>query len=107
MINWKILNLKSQKDNGLVLEATYECRATEGVYSERKIGVVILSIGDINNPDFIPYEDLTEAITLSWVMSELGDEVSGIEAGLTSIIAVKVLRESTNTIKRGTPWDGR
>lgn len=102
---WKIKRIKRQLPEEVVTHVRYLCTATEDSISMRKIGRVLLE-GDVNDPNFIPYEDLTEEIVIGWVKSSLGEtEVAKIEANL----AQQVLNQAetvvtVNTTATGLPW---
>jgi hypothetical protein len=106
MVNWKILDLKSQISDNLVVEVSYECRVTIDKFMDRKIGRVTLT-GDTTDVGFIPFNDLTEEITLNWVFDSLGDEKEEIESILTSNIDDNIAKRTARTHKNGTPWGKR
>lgn len=101
---WQILDTKSQITNGLITKVIYACMVQLENDMDRKIGEVTL-IGNINNPNYISFEALTEEIIVGWVKSSLGEtQVQAIEIELQDIVeACKVAREA-ETEKSGLPW---
>ena len=60
---------------------------------------------DVTSPDFVEYNDLTEAAVLSWVkdaLNEGGDTVSDIETRLTDKVDTQLIRKATQA--NGLPW---
>ena len=56
---------------------------------------------DVSDPNFIPYESLTEEICIGWLLETLGTEkVDGIEASLTQILD----EQQTPKRETGVPW---
>lgn len=79
---WKITNLKRIPDNDLVIEAEYGVTFELGDEMDRRFGVVTLE-GDANDPNFVPYTDLTEELVIGWVKSTLGAEsIAALEGQL-------------------------
>lgn len=104
--NWKILNLKREVDNGLVIEVTYVMNFKLQGESDRKIGVIKLE-GDENDPNFIPFEELTEEIVLDWVKSELGqEEIDNIKTQHQTRLEKKIHKKLNPEYLDGLPWDG-
>jgi len=102
---WKIKKIERQLPEGVVINVRYLCTSTEDGISMRKVGKVLLE-GDVDDPDFIPYADLTEEVVIGWVKSSLGEtKVAKIEADLNQQVlnqAEKV--ESARTRETGLPW---
>jgi len=79
---WKITNLKRIPGNDLVIEAEYGVTFKLEDEMDRRFGVVTLE-GDANDPNFVPYADLTEELVIGWVKSVLGAEsVAALEGQL-------------------------
>ena len=72
-IEWIVRNLISLTSNGLVIKVKYACIAKQNNKEESILGTIILE-GSPSEPDFIPFEDLTERIVINWVKDELGPE---------------------------------
>lgn len=102
--NWKILNLKRNSSDDLVTEITYECRVTIDNTMDREIGTVIIE-GDINDPDFIAYDNLTEETIVGWLETKLTTEgKTTIEDALITKINEKISKRAARTTKQGLPW---
>ena len=55
----------------------------------------------LSDPDFVPYEDLTESICIGWVQDSLGEEnVESLESGLS----VNLDEQENPTEAAGVPW---
>ena len=105
--NWKILNLKRKPENGLVIEVTYVMNFKLEDESDRKIGMIKLE-GNENDPNFIPFEELTEEVVLDWVKSELGEEkIEEIESHHKSIMEGRIERKANPESLQGLPWESK
>lgn len=103
--NWKILNLKRKPNSGLVIEVTYVMNFKLQDESDRNIGMIELE-GDENDPNFVPFEELTEEIVLDWVKSELGEEEMGeIESKHQSIMEDRIYKKANPEFLDGLPWE--
>jgi len=102
---WKIGQLKRRPTTGLVFEVTYIMNFKLQNEKDRHIGTVVLE-GDVNNPDFISYENLTETIVLEWVKTTLGEEkITQIENDAKTEMEKVIERKSNPQFLTGTPWD--
>jgi hypothetical protein len=105
--NWKIANLKSKSDTGLVVEVTYIMNFKLEDKEDRHVGMITLN-GDPTDPNYISYEDLTHEIVLGWVQSELGQtEIERIEAEAQTRLQERIDREKNPPYKTGLPWAKR
>jgi hypothetical protein len=103
--NWKILNLKRLPNNDLVTEVTYVINFKLENQEDRHIGNVKLE-GDINDPNFIPYEDLTEAKVLEWVKSSIGEEkITQLETSFSTRLQERIDRINNPEVLQGIPWN--
>jgi hypothetical protein len=103
MIDWKIFNMERVADTGLVFKVTYGCiLSKDGIVKDRKVGVIELE-GDIENPEFVTYENLTEDIVKNWVYDALGDQAEVIENELLARQAERELQEVNKPLS-GIPW---
>ena len=101
---WKIYNLERQIANGLVVKVLYGCVVTSGDILNRVTGNLELT-GDISDPGFIPFENLTEATVIGWVQTELGaEEVTNIETNLQVSVQATLDAEAAKTTEDGLPW---
>ena len=101
-MDWTIANLEyvlqEQELKDVVIAAHW-------IVSKEVEGMTASSYGTQSFPtptgDFIPYEDLTEAEVIGWVIDAMGtDQVVELEASLDSQIEAK-LHPTTGI---GTPW---
>ena len=100
---WKIYNIERTLPEGLVIKVTYGCVVDSTNFQTRKVGTVDL-IGDVNDPGFIPYVDLTEIIVVDWVKTELGALATTIEVGLENELQVKEDALTASSTEEGLPW---
>jgi hypothetical protein len=101
---WKVLELKRKPDTGLVIEVTWVMNFDLNGEKDRHIGSITLE-GDVNDPNYIPYEDLTEEIVLGWVQSDLGSEkVTEIQTSAESRIQSRIDRKNNPEFLTGKPW---
>lgn len=70
-----LVNAKRYKDTGLVVETTLEIRLfnEEGNLRDRRFMNAELQ-GDPSDPDFIPFDELTQEQVLQWTVDTLGEE---------------------------------
>jgi len=112
MINyeWQIEQLERKLDNGFVFTAHWRCTATETVieetdnkfpneivFSASSYGAEGFSQKSPDDPDFIPYEDLTEEAVKGWVMNKIG-------ADIEQRLKVQIDAEKNPTSASGLPW---
>lgn len=77
---WQIKRMFRQADNDLVVRVRYSCTAEAEGNTASVEGRVLLT-GDANDPNFIPFANLTEEIVVGWVKDSLGaEEVAAVEA---------------------------
>ena len=101
---WQIYDTKKQVSDGLVIEVTYGCIAQIENEIDRVIDVITI-IGDTSDPNFIPYESLTEQIIINWVKTVLGSEqVADIEATVQNNVTARKAIKDSETVKSGLPW---
>jgi len=101
---WKIAQLKRIPDTGLVTYVTYIMNFELGGEIDRLVGSITLT-GDVNDPDFIPFENLTEEDVIAWVQANLGEvEISTIEADYQAQLEERILNKQNPEFLEGTPW---
>lgn len=76
---WAVRNLERIVETGAVVCVYWTCAAAQEDRVGRFQSYTDLQ-ADPDDPDFIPFADLTEAQVLTWVHAQLGDEQSLIEA---------------------------
>ena len=101
---WKIAQLKRVPDTGLVTQVTYIMNFKLESETDRKVGSVTLT-GDASDPNFIPYENLTEEGVVAWVQAELGaSEISTIETEFQTRLQEKLDKKNNPESLTGLPW---
>ena len=101
---WEILDTRSQIVNGLITKVIYGCMVQSENDMDRKIGEIILT-GDTTNPNYIPFEVLTEETIIGWVKSSLGEEqIIAIETELQGRVEARQAAREAETEKSGLPW---
>ena len=57
------------------------------------------------NPNFIPFEELTEEVVGSWVQAKLGEaEITRIETEAQTRLQERIDREKNPEFLQGLPW---
>ena len=98
---WKIYDLKRTIADGVVTKVTYACESNEAGSGTRKIGELTV-VGSADDEDFVPYQDLTEAIVLGWVTGSVN--TVSIETANSASIAASIVARAAVTERNGTPW---
>jgi len=96
--NWTIANTEYTLENGGIFNAHWRLTSTDGEHSASSYGTCGFT-PDAADPDFVPYEDLTEADVLAWVWAN-GVDQAQIEAANEAKIDALV----NPTTSSGTPW---
>jgi hypothetical protein len=100
----KAVDLKRIPTTGLVFEVTYIMNFELEGEVDRKIGKIEFQ-GDPNDPNFIPYNNLTEETVTGWVTQALGqDEINSIEAEFEAELQARVDAKANPQHLSGTPW---
>ena len=97
MTTWTIAQLERNADDDGVVVCHWRVSKTDGDYSASSYGTCGFT-PDPTSDDFVPFEDLTEALVVEWVKDSL--DVEAIEAGLTAQIEDQ---KAPQTVA-GTPW---
>lgn len=103
-MKWTVENMKRTTSEGLVVEVLYRVIAKEGGIIADHRGKVNLE-GDLESPDFVPFEKLTEEQVLGWVKSEV--DVPAKEADVQAILDAKAEKVAAKTTLSGLPWRNR
>lgn len=96
-IIWTIAQLEHHTADGGVIVAHWRVNAVDGDHSASAYGTASFT-PDPSSPDFIPYDNLTEADVLGWVYNQV-DKVA-IEDSLTG----KIEADKNPTTATGLPW---
>lgn len=101
---WKVAQMKRDPLDGVVIEVTYIMNFKLQGETDRKVGIVVL-VGDSSDPDFIPYDDLTEQIVLNWVQNELGSAtITSINSQYETKLQQKINEKNNPNYLIGLPW---
>ena len=102
MANWRIVNTERNTADGGVIVVHYRCTAEETVGEETYTASAYGTCGftpDASAPDFVPYDQLTEADVLAWVWSSMDKDAT--EAAL----AAKIEEQKAPATVSGLPWN--
>lgn len=95
--NWNIVTCEHEVATGGITVAHWECIAVDGDYTARAYG----SCGFTPNasaPDFIPYDQVTEAQALAWCWAGTG------RGATEAALAAKIDADKNPVSDSGTPW---
>ena len=98
---WSIINLKRTISDDVVNEIQYQCLAESASYSDRQISYLTIT-GSSEDPDFIPYEDLTEGVVLAWVTGSI--DKSTFESETSASLALYINDVNGITEENGLPF---
>jgi hypothetical protein len=101
MTTWTIAQLERNTSDGGVVVAHWRATATETVGEIRSLQALTALVGftpDPTAPDFVPFDDLTEADVLAWVYAALDKDA--VEASLAS----QIEDQKAPQTMAGTPW---
>ena len=101
MATWTIANLERNVADGGVIVAHWRVTAEETVGEETYTASSYGTCGftpDASSPDFVPYDQLTEADVLAWVWSSMDKDAT--EAAL----AAKIEEQKAPATVSGLPW---
>jgi hypothetical protein len=95
---WSIDQIKRTTSDDAVVIAHWCCVGVEGDNSRRINGTAVFS-PDPTSADFIPFNDLTEAVVLGWVHADVtqADVEATLQSQLDEITSPRVVS--------GMPWD--
>jgi len=89
--------LERELADGGVIVAHWRCTASDGDYSASSYGTCGFTY-DASSPDFVPYDELTEADVLAWVWAE------GFKDETEDALQAKIDAEKNPTTAAGVPW---
>jgi hypothetical protein len=95
--NWTIATLERELADGGVIVAHWRCTASDGDYSASSYGTAGFTY-DASSPDFVPYDELTEADVLAWVWAD------GFKDATEDALQAKIDAEKNPTTAAGVPW---
>lgn len=97
--NWTIAQLERQTDTGGVIVAHWRVTAQDGGYTASAYGSASFT-PDPTAPNFVPYDQLTEADVLGWVWGQSGFDKGAVEVNL----AQQIEDQKTPKTETGVPW---
>lgn len=95
--NWSVPMLERELADGGVVTAHWRASASDGDYSASSYGTAGFTY-DASSPDFVPYDELTEADVLAWVWAE------GFKDATEDALQAKIDAEKNPTTAAGVPW---
>jgi len=99
---WSIVQLERHTTDGLVITAHWQAVKESDGKQARVYGSIGLPMKDPSDPSFIPFDELTEDVVLSWVHAALGDEqVAAYEANLDAQLDALI----NPPVLTGMPWN--
>jgi len=96
--NWTIAHLERNSTDGGVVTAHWRVDATDGEYTAGSYGTAGFT-ADPEAPNFIPFEQLTEADVIGWLTAKEG-WAEALEARLDADIE----RQKNPPVLHGLPW---
>jgi hypothetical protein len=96
-ITWIIAQLDRQTETGGVVTAHWRAEAVDGDFSAYAYGTVGFT-PDPTAPDFKPFEDLTEAVVLSWVWGSVDKDAT------EAVLEGQLEAQKFPTVVSGLPW---
>ena len=99
--SWKIYDLKRTIAEDVVTEVIYALQTEFSGSNARSISTTSVT-GSIDDPNFIPFNDLTEEVVLSWVTGSI--DVQSLETSNSASIAERIARKAARTTTKGIPW---
>jgi hypothetical protein len=97
MTVWTIAQLERTTADGGVTIAHWRATLTDGDCSASTYGTCSFT-PDPDAEDFVPFENLTEAMVIEWVKGSL--DVEAIESGLTA----QIEDQKAPKVLAGVPW---
>lgn len=97
---WSVENVRRNTADGGVITVFWKCTAvgvTDKYGKELYMASTLDFTPDPANPDFVPFDSLTEDFVLHWVWHEIKDDV---EEEMTALYADRVIPDTSI----GTPW---
>ena len=97
MITWSINQLERHTSDGGVITVHWGCVAADQGVSINNYGSCGFS-PDPSDPDFVPYDNLTQDEVLGWVYTQI--DKASIEADVQACLNAKL----NPTVVAGVPW---
>ena len=97
MANWTIALCEHDVATGGITVAHWRVTAEDGDYTASAYGTAGFT-PDATDPNFKPYDQVTEAEVLSWVWAQVD------QAEIEAALAAKIEADKNPTTATGTPW---
>ena len=97
MANWTIALCEHEVATGGITVAHWRVTAEDGDYTASAYGTAGFT-PDATDPNFKPYDQVTEAEVLSWVWAQVD------QAETEAALAAKIEADKNPTTATGTPW---
>lgn len=97
MANWTVALCEHDVATGGITVAHWRVTAEDGDYTASAYGTAGFT-PDATDPNFKPYDQVTEAEVLSWVWAQVD------QAETEAALAAKIEADKTPTTATGTPW---
>ena len=100
-MDWTVSQLEYTLPECCVTTVHWRVAKIDGNHYGTIYGTITLPHKDHTAPDFIPYQDLTEAQVAQWVKEEMGaNQVSAYEAA----VQAQIDRQINPSTASGVPW---
>lgn len=99
-IVWAINNMERKTNDGFVLVAYWTCTATQDGQSYQVYGSQSFPY-DPSEPDFVPYDELTEDMVVGWTKAAMGPERVAQQEEAATRQLEGILHPTTAS---GVPW---
>ena len=100
-MNWTIEQLERFVPDGVVFTAYWRVSKTVGDASGTMRGTTSFPAKAPSDPEFIPYESLTEDEVIGWVKNEMG---ANCVASYEAAVQAQIDRQINPPTATGTPW---
>lgn len=100
VVAWSIDQLERRPEDGAVIVAHWRLKVSEDEVFAQAIGLQKFTPNP-NDPNFVPFESLTEEQVVGWVKDEMGD---GHVAALEAKVSSDVDDQKVPAVIPGVPW---
>ena len=94
---WSLPTTEYSNEDGGIFCIHWRATGVDGDYTASSYGTVGLT-PDASSPDFVAYDDVTEAMAQAWVWGHVS------QADTEAAIAAKIDAQMNPTEASGTPW---
>lgn len=97
---YKIANMERNTADGGVITVHWIHNGVDGEYSGSVYGSIAVEY-DVNDPNFVPFEQLTEEVVVGWVKEALGEKTVNAQK---EAIQGQIEDQKNPKVVSGTPW---